>query len=109
MVRADGSPNMTMAINLVGAIINTILDALFVAVFGWGMTGAAVATIIGHLARFLPMGEITLSELVPPEHQEAILKVIQTIGKGETKTAIKSLCPPEVTYQEIELMLGTQF
>ena len=65
-----------------------------------------VATIIGHLARFLATGEVTLSELVPPEHQDAILKVIQTIGKGETKTAIKSLCPPEVTYQEIELVLG---
>ena len=67
-----------------------------------------VATIIGHLARFLATGEVTLSELVPPEHQDAILKVIQTIGKGETKTAIKSLCPPEVTYQEIELVLDTQ-
>lgn len=48
IVRADGSPNMTMAINMTGAIINTILDFLFVAVFGWGMTGAAVATIIGQ-------------------------------------------------------------
>ncbi len=48
IVRADGSPNMTMAINMVGAIINTILDAIFVAGFGWGMTGAAVATIIGQ-------------------------------------------------------------
>lgn len=67
-----------------------------------------VVTIIGHLARFLPTGEVTLSELVPPEHQDAILKVIQTIGKGESKTAIKSLCPPEVTYQEIELMLDAQ-
>ena len=67
-----------------------------------------VATIIGHLARFLATGEVTLSELVPPEHQDAILKVIQTIGKGETKTAIKSLCPPEVTYQEIELVLDAQ-
>ena len=67
-----------------------------------------VGTIIGHLARFLPTGEITLSELVPPEHQDAILKVIQTIGKGESKTAIKSLCPPEVTYQEIELVLEAQ-
>jgi uncharacterized protein YpbB len=64
-----------------------------------------VTTIINHLAHFIPMGAITLSELVPQEHQDAILKVIQTIGKGETKTAIKSLCPPEVTYQEIELML----
>ena len=66
-----------------------------------------ISTIIGHLARFLPTGEVTLSELVPPAHQDAILKVIQTIGKGETKTAIKSLCPPEVTYQEIELMLDS--
>ena len=70
--------------------------------------GLTVATIIGHLARFIPTGEITLSELVPPEHQDAILKVIQTIGKGESKTAIKSLCPPEVTYQEIELVLKAQ-
>ena len=67
-----------------------------------------VGTIINHLARFLPTGEVSLSELVPPEHQDAILKVIQTIGKGETKTAIKSLCPPEVTYQEIELVLEAQ-
>ena len=64
-----------------------------------------VTTIIGHLARFIPTGEVTLSELVPPAHQDAILKVIQTIGKGESKSAIKNLCPPEVTYQEIELML----
>ena len=67
-----------------------------------------VGTIINHLSRFIPTGQITLSELVPPEHQDAILKVIQTIGKGETKSAIKSLCPPEVTYQEIELVLDAQ-
>jgi hypothetical protein len=64
-----------------------------------------VGTIISHLARFIPTGEVSLSELVPSAHQDAILKVIQTIGKGESKTAIKNLCPPEVTYQEIELML----
>ena len=66
-----------------------------------------VSTIISHLARFIPTGEIALSELVPQAHQEAILKVIQTIGKGESKTAIKSLCPPEVMYQEIDLVLNT--
>lgn len=48
IVRADGSPNMTMAINIVGAVINTVLDYLFVAVFHWGMSGAAYATIIGQ-------------------------------------------------------------
>ncbi|MBR5748994.1 MAG: helix-turn-helix domain-containing protein [Prevotella sp.] len=70
--------------------------------------GRSVTTIFEHLARFVSLGAITLSELVPPEHQDAILKVIQTIGKGESKTAIKSLCPPEVTYQEIELVLDAQ-
>ena len=66
-----------------------------------------VGTIIGHLARFIPTGEITLSNLIPQEHQDAILKVIQTIGTGESKTAIKNLCPPEVTYQEVEIMMST--
>ena len=65
-----------------------------------------IGTIIGHLARFIPTGEITLSNLIPQEHQDAILKVIQTIGTGEGKTAIKNLCPPEVTYQEVEIMLS---
>lgn len=49
LVRADGSPNFTMAINMTGAIINTVLDALFVLVFRWGMTGAAAATVIGQV------------------------------------------------------------
>ena len=49
LIRADGSPKMTMACSLVGAIINVILDALFVMVFGWGMAGAATATIIGQI------------------------------------------------------------
>ena len=67
-----------------------------------------IGTINNHLARFIPTGEVTLSDLVPPEHQDTILKVIHTIGKGETKTAIKNLCPPEVTYQEIDLVLDAQ-
>ena len=54
LVRADGSPTFTMIINLTGAIVNTILDALFVFGFRWGMFGAALATIIGqYVAMFL--------------------------------------------------------
>ena len=49
LVRADGSPNMTMLINLSGAVVNTILDALFVFGFHWGMFGAAFATVIGQV------------------------------------------------------------
>ena len=49
LIRADGSPRMTMACNLSGAIINTILDALFVFGFKMGMAGAALATVIGQV------------------------------------------------------------
>lgn len=48
LIRADGSPQMTMICNIIGAVINIVLDALFILVFGWGMAGAAIATIIGQ-------------------------------------------------------------
>ena len=49
LIRADGSPRMTMICSLSGAIINTILDAVFVFGFEWGMKGAAIATVIGQV------------------------------------------------------------
>lgn len=48
LVRADGSPRMTMVSNIAGAVVNTALDALFVLQFDWGMKGAALATVIGQ-------------------------------------------------------------
>lgn len=48
LIRADGSPRMTMILNITGAVINTILDAVFVFGFNWGMKGAAAATVIGQ-------------------------------------------------------------
>ncbi|MCM1500157.1 MAG: MATE family efflux transporter [Clostridium sp.] len=48
LIRADGRPGTAMACNLSGAVVNTILDAIFVFGFGWGMSGAALATIIGQ-------------------------------------------------------------
>lgn len=53
LVRADGSPKFTMLSNLTGAVINTILDAIFVFGFKWGMAGAAFATIIGQIVSFV--------------------------------------------------------
>lgn len=49
LIRADGRPRITMLCNLTGAVINTILDAVFVFGLDLGMTGAALATIIGQM------------------------------------------------------------
>ena len=49
VIRADGSPKYAMASTLAGAAVNLVLDPLFIFVFHWGMTGAAVATVIGQV------------------------------------------------------------
>ncbi len=50
VIRADGNPQFAMISTLAGAVINIILDPIFIFVFKWGMMGAAVATVIGQAA-----------------------------------------------------------
>lgn len=52
LILADGSPRYSMISMLIGAIVNTILDPLFIFVFDMGMTGAALATITGQIISF---------------------------------------------------------
>ena len=49
IIRADGNPKFAMLSTLAGAVINIILDPVFIFVFRWGMMGAAVATVIGQV------------------------------------------------------------
>ncbi len=53
VIRADGSPSVSMASMLAGAIINIILDPVFIFGAKWGMSGAALATVIGQTASFI--------------------------------------------------------
>ena len=50
IIRADGNPKFAMISTLAGAVINIILDPIFIFLFRWGMMGAAVATVIGQVA-----------------------------------------------------------
>ncbi|MCI9216046.1 MATE family efflux transporter [Lachnospiraceae bacterium 42-17] len=49
LIRADRSPTYSMTCMLTGAVINTILDPLFIFKFHWGIEGAAAATVIGQV------------------------------------------------------------
>ena len=74
LIRGDGKPGVAMICNLTGAVANTVLDALFVIGFGWGMKGAAAATVIGqflgaaivvyHLAHFRTV-KLTIADFMP--------------------------------------------
>ncbi len=48
VIRADGSLRFAMASTLAGAVVNIILDPVFIFLCRWGMMGAAVATVIGQ-------------------------------------------------------------
>ena len=53
LIRADGNPKYSMLCMVVGAIINTILDPLFIFVFNMGVSGAAIATVISQIISFV--------------------------------------------------------
>ncbi len=53
IIRAQGSPKYAMFSNMAGCILNVILDAWFVLGLGWGVAGAAWATIIGQALNFV--------------------------------------------------------
>ncbi|MDR2471382.1 MAG: MATE family efflux transporter [Treponema sp.] len=59
--RAQGFPTITMLSMLIGAGLNMILDPVFIFVFGWGVEGAAWATIISQLASALWILSFSLS------------------------------------------------
>ena len=86
LIRADRSPTYSMTCMLVGAIINTILDPLFIFTFNWGIKGAAWATVIGqfvsgllviiYFVKFRKM-ELRFSMLRP---RVKYMKVIAALG-----------------------------
>ena len=53
IIRSDGSPAYAMKTMVIGAILNTILDPIFIFIFKWGVTGAALATIMSQILTFI--------------------------------------------------------
>ena len=53
MIRADGNPKFAMFSMLLGAVLNTILDPVFIFLFHMGVQGAAIATVLGQVASFM--------------------------------------------------------
>lgn len=56
ILRASGHPQKAMQNIMLGAIINTVLDPIFIFVFDWGIQGAAWATVISYLIGTIHVG-----------------------------------------------------
>lgn len=53
IIRADGSPKYAMFSMILGAVINTIFDPIFIFIFQMGVQGAAIATVMGQVGSFI--------------------------------------------------------
>lgn len=75
VIRADGNPKFAMASTLAGAVINIILDPIFIFCFKWGMMGAAVATVIGQVVTaILAVWYIVHMKIVKPSRKDFALQ-----------------------------------
>lgn len=81
VVRADGSPSWSMLSMLAGAVVNIILDPIFIFACKWGMSGAAWATVIGQCVSF-------------------VISIVYLFRTKTFKLTLKSLIPDFKTYGE---------
>lgn len=74
VIRADGNPQFAMVSTLAGAVLNIILDPIFIFVFKWGMMGAAVATVIGQaVTAVLAVWYLYHMRLVKPKSSDFVM------------------------------------
>lgn len=94
MIRADGSPKYAMFSMILGAVINTVFDPIFIFVFGMGVRGAAIATVMGQVASFafsiiyvfrFKNFRLTLADLRP---QAAVCRNVLSFGISSFITQI---------------------
>lgn len=86
IIRADGNPKFAMISTVAGAVINIILDPIFIFVFKWGMMGAAAATVIGQIVTaVLAIWYLCRAKLIKPSISDFKLRfeiVSKTLSLG---------------------------
>lgn len=96
IIRADGNPQYMMRSMMIGAVLNVVLDPIFIFVFQWGIMGAALATIIGQIVS----GIIALAYLPKYQHfrmkKENLHLRRKTVG-NIFKLGFPSLCTQTAT------------
>ena len=66
----------------------------------------AVSTIYSHLQKFIDSNKISIQQVIEPERIRTTQRIIQMVGKDEGITAIKALCPPDISYEEIRMVIS---
>lgn len=81
IIRADGSPKFAMLSTLAGAVVNIVLDPIFIFTFKWGMAGAAAATVAGQIVTAILSVLYLLHTRVIRPRREDFLPEVRIIRK----------------------------
>ena len=68
--------------------------------------GISVNTVLSHLVELAGEGKVDASDIVSADHREAIEKVVRMVGTDQGLSSIKNLCPPDVAWEEIRLVIA---
>lgn len=101
IIRADGSPKYAMTSMVIGAILNVILDPIFIFVFKMGVEGAAIATSISQFVTFV-MNIIYLKKLKTIEITREDIKLKPSIVGRVSMLGISSF----ITQMSIVLVMA---
>ena len=103
-INSQGFSNVGMKTVLIGALLNFILDPIFIFIFGWGVRGAALATCISQLVsalwvlKFLtssePILKLKKSDMVLEKKRVKSIVTLGTSGfiMGATNSAVQIVC-----------------
>lgn len=105
----DGRPGIGGALSVLGGVVNITLDYVFIAVFGWGVTGAAIATGLGYslaaavgVVYFSRRRDEKIHMVRPVWHGRALLKMM---GNGASEM-VMMLSGSVITVVLNRLMMG---
>ena len=81
IVRTEGRPNLSMTAMIVSALTNVVLDYVFIGLFGWGVQGAAAATVIGQFLGFAILASYYLrGKAVLKVHRKDLMPDLKVVG-----------------------------
>ena len=104
LIRADRSPTYSMVCMLSGAILNTILDPIFIFVFQWGIKGAALATVISQIVS----GLLVIIYFMKKCHMNLTASMLRP--RGEYVKAITSLgmasCVNQIAMAIVQILMN---
>jgi len=69
--------------------------------------GLTYGTIMGHLAHFAVTGELSVGDILSSDKYNSVMQAISRVGTDSGVSAIKELCPPDVEYADIRVVLDT--